>query len=253
MGVLKVKVGGVWVPVSQGVSSFSAGFVGDDKTSGSVALSLTLTDAGARVTFTADPTRRYKTTALLGPITKDATAAIVSAFITSTVGGGTLLIGRSTYIPASQQGFVHVELVETGLSGTITRNLQAISNAGGGTIGAGSYVLVEDITTIAPGGVLTTPWTDVTFQNGWTNFGGGYQTCQYRKVGDIVYLRGLMTHATGNSVAFTLPAGFRPPAALEYPCVGDIVTGTQRINPNPNGAVAVVAKGNVWLSGSFAV
>src|SRR5436190_3119179 len=39
-----------------------------------------------------------------------------------------------------------------------------------------------------------TAWTGVTFQNGWQNFGGGWPSAQYRKVGDQVYLRGLISH-----------------------------------------------------------
>lgn len=62
---------------------------------------------------------------------------------------------------------------------------------------------------------LTAPstWTAVTFQNSWMDYGAGYQTVQYRKVGDIVYLRGLMRNGTLAAVAFTLPVGFRPPSA----------------------------------------
>lgn len=61
-----------------------------------------------------------------------------------------------------------------------------------------------------------TPWTGVTFQNGWVQSSGD-QACQYRKVGDVVQLRGRMTSGTMNVAAFTLPAGFRPPAAFLLP------------------------------------
>lgn len=61
-------------------------------------------------------------------------------------------------------------------------------------------------------------WTAVTFQNSWADYGGGFQTCQYRKLGDMVQLRGLMRLGTAGTTAFTLPAGYRPSATL-------IVTG----------------------------
>jgi hypothetical protein len=38
---------------------------------------------------------------------------------------------------------------------------------------------------------------------------------QYRKVGDMVELRGVIRGGTAGTVAFTLPAGFRPPAHIE--------------------------------------
>ena len=65
-----------------------------------------------------------------------------------------------------------------------------------------------------------TAWTAVTFENGWVNEGGPSQVVQYRKVADIVYLRGTMkrTGVTYGQTAFTLPVGFRPPAHLRpYP------------------------------------
>jgi len=71
-----------------------------------------------------------------------------------------------------------------------------------------------------------TPWTGVTFQNGWVNY-GGYQAAQYRKIGDIVYLRGVIGNGTG--VAFTLPVGFRPPFTVQKNAVGTV--STMDINP----------------------
>lgn len=67
------------------------------------------------------------------------------------------------------------------------------------------------------GTVITpTAWTDVTFQNGWVNYGGVYAPVQKRKVGDIVYLRGVMKSGLTNNTAFTLPVGFRPPMKLQW-------------------------------------
>lgn len=53
-------------------------------------------------------------------------------------------------------------------------------------------------------------WTNVTFTNGWVNY-GTFQGAQYRKVGDMVQLRGLIKSGTAGASAFTLPAGYRPP------------------------------------------
>jgi hypothetical protein len=56
-------------------------------------------------------------------------------------------------------------------------------------------------------------WQNVTLQNGWTVYGdGSYGTLAvYRKVGSIVFLRGLLTSTAATAgTAFTLPAGYRP-------------------------------------------
>jgi len=63
-----------------------------------------------------------------------------------------------------------------------------------------------------------TAWTALSLQNGWTNYGSGVQTLQYRKVGDIVYVRGGLKAPGTASVCATLPVGFRAPFQLEFPC-----------------------------------
>lgn len=48
----------------------------------------------------------------------------------------------------------------------------------------------------------------------------GWQYVQFRKIGDIVYLRGLAARVLGSvtsgDLVFTLPAGFCPPANLAF-------------------------------------
>jgi hypothetical protein len=55
-------------------------------------------------------------------------------------------------------------------------------------------------------------WTDVTYNGSWTDLAGGYEESSYRKIGDIVYLRGAAKHATAGTtgIIFTLPVGYRP-------------------------------------------
>jgi hypothetical protein len=57
-------------------------------------------------------------------------------------------------------------------------------------------------------------WQGVTFTNSWTDYGSGFQTCQFRRFGDMVQLRGLIKSGTIATSAFTLPVGYRPPATL---------------------------------------
>lgn len=86
-------------------------------------------------------------------------------------------------------------------------------------VGLGSFY-VEDVGPVTGSAIIpqvaVTPWTNVTFLNGWSNFGGQYQTCQYRKVGDEVKVRGLCKGTLGAPPIFNLPVGFRPPASLQW-------------------------------------
>ncbi len=62
--------------------------------------------------------------------------------------------------------------------------------------------------------ITPTAWTNLTFQNGWSNYSGSFQSAQYRKVGDVVEMRGVVKGTTWGTAICTLPAGFRPPASL---------------------------------------
>jgi hypothetical protein len=58
-----------------------------------------------------------------------------------------------------------------------------------------------------------TSWIAVTWQNGWSDL-AGWGPVKYRKIGDIVYLRGAATKVAAGAVdqvIFTLPVGYRPP------------------------------------------
>jgi len=84
----------------------------------------------------------------------------------------------------------------------------------------GGLFYVEDVgpvtgAAIIPVSPAITAWTAPTLMNSWSNLGSGYRTAGFRKVGDQVYLRGLVTHAgaiapIAESTIFTLPVGFRP-------------------------------------------
>lgn len=83
-----------------------------------------------------------------------------------------------------------------------------------------------------------TPWTNVTFTAPYTNYGGGYQLCQYRKIGDMVYLRGLVARSpfVSGAEVFLLPVGFRPPKDVYVPADHNALV---------HGGVVVEATGSV--------
>lgn len=64
--------------------------------------------------------------------------------------------------------------------------------------------------------VADTGWVALTFDSGWVNFGGGYNNLGYRRIGPVVYLRGMVKRdgiaAPAGDVITTLPAGSRPSA-----------------------------------------
>lgn len=60
------------------------------------------------------------------------------------------------------------------------------------------------------------------FQNEWSNYGTSYSSAGfYKDPSGIVHLQGTMNDTTDNSVAFTLPAGYRPGEDLYMPAAGD--------------------------------
>jgi hypothetical protein len=80
-------------------------------------------------------------------------------------------------------------------------------------------------------------WVSVTFNTGWGDTGGGNQTCQYKKFGDFVFLRGLATRSSGVlTTMFALPSGFRPAAGLRFPALTDA---------GAHAAVTIDTSGNV--------
>jgi hypothetical protein len=91
-----------------------------------------------------------------------------------------------------------------------------------------------------PAGTLPTPpWIAPSFVNGWRNYGSGFVAAGYRKIGDIVYFRGLLQGGASPSVAFTLPAGYLPPGTIVAIGVGDNTSANGRIDINTAGAVTI--------------
>lgn len=62
------------------------------------------------------------------------------------------------------------------------------------------------------------PWVALALINGWSNYSNGYQLAQYRKVGDMVQVRGLIknTGVTAPSTFAVMAAGYRAPANLQF-------------------------------------
>ena len=89
-----------------------------------------------------------------------------------------------------------------------------------------------------------TGWINMTLNSGWTMNDYTSEVPQYRKIGDIVYLRGLVnaTTAAGNIIA-TLPEGYRPAGYFNrFACA---LNQTDKVNVqiNANGVINDYQKG----------
>ena len=92
-----------------------------------------------------------------------------------------------------------------------------------------------------------TDWTYATYQNGWVAYNGFlWHGAQYRKVGDMVQIRGMVSSGTVNTAIFTLPEGFRPALWHEYATVSNALFGWLRVTGS--GDVVLVSGSNAWVS-----
>jgi hypothetical protein len=115
--------------------------------------------------------------------------------------------------------------------------------------GGQNYFYIEDV---GPNSSPALPipdtppgWTPVTFQNGWVNF-DTVRTVQYRKIGDVVTLRGVCKSGTvgyGTPI-FTLPVGFRPPTSRNEDWICQASNGPCAISVFDTGVVSVLAVGS---------
>ena len=104
------------------------------------------------------------------------------------------------------------------------------------------------------GNVIQTPlnattapaWLALPLQGGWANYGNGYMPAQYRKVGDVVELRGLV-QGGGYTIA-TLPAGYRPTAGRGLFAVQTNANTIGRIDIDTAGSIMMVQGNNGWIS-----
>jgi hypothetical protein len=90
-------------------------------------------------------------------------------------------------------------------------------------------------------------WIAPTLQNDWVNYGtANYNAAGYRKVGNVVHLRGLLKDGTVGTVpAFTLPEGYRPAKQEIYGTVSNGAFGEVRVLTN--GEVRLVVGDNTWF------
>lgn len=109
----------------------------------------------------------------------------------------------------------------------------------GAIISAGVFgkPVADEINRITPlvNGAIPTAWTALSLANGWTNIGGGLAPMQYRKVGDVVQLRGVIVPGSWEIPFAQMPVGFRPPWGLIGQAIAStIITCQLGINTDSN-------------------
>ena len=96
-------------------------------------------------------------------------------------------------------------------------------------------------------------WIVPTLQSGWVNYDASYTPASYRKIGSMVYLRGMLRNGTlannsGTTPIFTLPAGFRPSHRCLFSTRCSVSSPAGRTDVFPNGVVQAVEGANSWFS-----
>lgn len=90
---------------------------------------------------------------------------------------------------------------------------RAMANIMCGTTSVAGTILIDWIE-VSKEKDVDTGWITPTMQNSWVDYAGGYTPTAYRRIGNRVFLRGLVKAGTVNTSMFTLPVGFRPPYIL---------------------------------------
>ena len=144
----------IWVDTSTSVgstpipASYPRGYIGQGFQTGAPPVSAAEADVtGCTVTWTADPTRRYRTTVRVG-LRHSGVAAEQYVFVTDA--SNTHIVYASTAGSVVAGGYLqhNIVIIETGLTGSITRKVRASVNTGTATAGASEYagfLLIEDI------------------------------------------------------------------------------------------------------------
>ncbi|HEV2373023.1 MAG TPA: hypothetical protein VGS19_12725 [Streptosporangiaceae bacterium] len=92
---------------------------------------------------------------------------------------------------------------------------------------------------------LTSSWTALSVQNGWSNSPFGTSAAAVRTISGIVHLKGAIATTGTNPVPFTLPAAFRPASPVFVP-VGLCNATNGRLQIGPTGVVTVQAEGGAF-------
>lgn len=118
-------------------------------------------------------------------------------------------------------------------------------------VGAGTMTLGYDggfgAAQVLFGGVIGSGWTALSYYSGWTHYDSGWTGGHYKKVGDLVFIRGLVKRVSGSlTIIAQLPVGFRPAGSCMITGMTD--TGVGRIDISTDGNITLISGGTGWVS-----
>lgn len=134
----------------------------------------------------------------------------------------------------------------------------------GGKLGSSVYIqdnAIGDVNICDGGGIISSnlgilgmAWISLPLTNSggttWANFGAPYQTAQYKRLGDIVWVRGLVTRTAGAGPTIAqLPALFRPPVQIIRQVISNELNA--RLDIDTTGNIITDASYNSWMEISF--
>lgn len=143
-----------------------------------------------------------------------------------------LINTQKTFLDGVARNFITQQ--DAGVTATVPGSGQYISLTTTGNLGGIGGYRIENYVSVGVNAAINTAvnptaWTAVTsFFSGWSQATGysGYHQLQYRKVNDLVYVKGVIGY-TGSPPntqdMFTLPLGFRPNTALASNIVVPVV------------------------------
>lgn len=153
--------------------------------------------------------------------------------------------GVQAYINATSGQYTQLTL---GNGGADKLSVGWDNTAGYGYIASDSAFIIMDGGRVNFTNEIGGAWANApSFNTGWGNYGGGEQVAQYKKVGDLVFLRGLVARSSGSQTTIcTLPSGYRPPAYTRFRQSSN--TGDGQIEVAPTGEIVFAAGGAGWIS-----
>jgi hypothetical protein len=89
-------------------------------------------------------------------------------------------------------------------------------------------------------------WKSPTLLNGWQNYGGVFARARYRKIGNAVYIEGLVKAGTVGVPIARLDVGYRPSNTLIFSQVSN--TGFARVDIANDGYIYLTSGGTGYLS-----
>lgn len=231
-----------------------SGAVGYAQITNNIPLATTQVDV-VSVTFTAVAGRRYR---LIGKCFTTVGGGGQSVAHIRTSAGA--MVGQDVTQSASASGntLMPIAVVDAAASGSVTYKLTIIQAANGNLWADATdpaFLLVEDITYQpgSGGGTVSppTPWIAATLIAPWVAYDAN-NTLWYRKVGDIVYLRGLVKGGTTGAIT-TMPADCRPATgpgisgANNFPCIGGGAFAAVNCTASTGALACVIGSGTSYL------